>query len=94
MSAGSLTLDEASPPVDSVVGQRRPPSPTSSPNPKGEKEAQQSKRRVRPTVAAFPEVVVSDEVREDADTATRDGAKPNIPRQRALLAGFLGIWHK
>ncbi|CAL1370145.1 unnamed protein product [Linum trigynum] len=35
---------------DTVTGQRRPPTETSSPNPKGKREAQQSKKRVKQTV--------------------------------------------
>ncbi|CAL1370301.1 unnamed protein product [Linum trigynum] len=37
--------------ADLLSGQRRPPTDSSSPNPKGDREAQQTKKRAKPTVA-------------------------------------------
>ncbi|CAL1378439.1 unnamed protein product [Linum trigynum] len=54
------------PPPDNLVGHRRPPSASSSPNPKGDREAQQSKKRAKQTAERIHVESDSDAVLEDA----------------------------
>ncbi|CAL1388695.1 unnamed protein product [Linum trigynum] len=59
--------------TESIAGQRCPPSSSSSPNPKGDREAQQSKKRVKPTLPV-------DEVDSDTEVMPEDvpmGEKPS-----------------
>ncbi|CAL1375852.1 unnamed protein product [Linum trigynum] len=66
--------------LENLTGQRRPPSASSSPNPKGDREAQQSKKRVKQTVQGVHIESDSDVILEDAATTeeqrTRSGTPP------------------
>ncbi|CAL1410028.1 unnamed protein product [Linum trigynum] len=60
---------------ETIVGQRRPPTESSSPNPKGDREAQQTKKRAKASMNDFVDSECGDEGPEDVSKeAQRDKA--------------------
>ncbi|CAL1361957.1 unnamed protein product [Linum trigynum] len=75
--------------TETMAGQRRPPSATSSPNPKGDREAQQSKKRVKQTVPEQQSSIDSDVQFEDVDNGAEKGSyhRDQPPPQKAWGSG-------
>ncbi|CAL1376686.1 unnamed protein product [Linum trigynum] len=83
MPSVSEPLAGGGPPVptpESLAGQRRTPSSSSSPNPKGDREAQQSKKRAKQTTKGITINSESDvgleDVSDTEEKRTRSGSPP------------------
>ncbi|CAL1370838.1 unnamed protein product [Linum trigynum] len=73
--------------LENLTGQRRSPSASSSPNPKGDREAQQSKKRVKQTVQGVQIESDSDVILEDVATTEEQRTRSGTPPPSVWNAG-------
>ncbi|CAL1414003.1 unnamed protein product [Linum trigynum] len=68
--------------TDTSAGQRRPPTESSSPNPKGDREAQHAKKKAKQTYSSPIVEEIRDEVLSDAEAEL--SPTPQLDQQHGL----------